>query len=100
MSYALLAGVVVLWVSWCLDNFALRRLVRRITAGLNDDAARVEAVVLWVHANTPKAINQSIILTPMNVLRFGGDCAAKSRLTAALLWQLGIPAGLAMVYDH
>lgn len=100
VSYALFACVVVLWVSWCFDNFALRRLVRRITAGLNDDAARVEAVVLWVHANTPKAINQSIILTPMNVLRFGGDCAAKSRLTAALLWQLGIPAGLAMVYDH
>jgi hypothetical protein len=97
------ACAIGLFFNWREDNAFLRRQALAITAHLDTDSARIHAVNDWVYHNKGFAKNDQYFLvsslgpTPVQVMEFGGDCADKSRLVAAMLDNLGIDAGLVMI---
>jgi hypothetical protein len=90
---------------WANDNTVLRRKAEEIVVGLDKASDRIAALNHWVFENQGFAKNQKYFLlkqlgpTPIQVLEAGGDCADKSRLVSAMLAQLGIPSGLAMIME-
>jgi Transglutaminase-like superfamily len=98
-----LACAIGLFFDWQQDNAVLRRQAMAVTAGRDNDSARIRAVNDWVYHNKGfEPNNQYFIIpalgpTPVQVMEQGGYCADKSRLVAALLNRLGIDAGLVMI---
>jgi transglutaminase-like putative cysteine protease len=70
----------------------------RVTAGLDNDLARVQSLFEWVRDKIPHSqdINSDLVtFTASEVLIEGtGICYAKSHLLAAMCRSIGIPAGL------
>ena len=91
------------FASWQRDNAILRQQSVEITAKLNTDSARIQAISDWVYhhkgfgKNSNHFIFPALGPTPVQVLEEGGDCADKSRLVAAMLNELNIEAGLVMI---
>lgn len=86
------------------DAERLRAVATAVASGANDDAGRVVRITRWVYANHGFRRNPGCFLwpnmraTPVQVLERGGDCADKSRLLAAMLRQIGIPATMLMCF--
>jgi hypothetical protein len=66
---------------------------------------RVARLTRWVFHNQGFSENHRFFVwprlraTPVQVLETGGDCADKSRLLAAMLRRIGIPATMVMCFD-
>ena len=94
---------ISLYFNWRQDNAVLRRQVLAITAHLDSDSARIQAVNDWVYHNKGFDPNDQYFVvsalgpTPIQVMARGGFCADKSRLVAAMLNSIGIDAGLVMI---
>jgi hypothetical protein len=92
-----------IYVGWEQENNVLRQQALKITHGLHSDAQRAIAINNWVYRNKGFERNRSYFAlpqlgpTPLQVFESGGFCADKSRLTAAMLSELGIRAGLVML---
>jgi Transglutaminase-like superfamily len=99
-----LAAALDLYVSWHSDNALLRSQAFSITEKLSSDSERIVAINEWVYHNQGFGKNKQYFVlpnlgpTPIQVLKSGGDCADKSRLVAAMLNELGIQAGLVMIF--
>jgi hypothetical protein len=104
----LIAGIpltcaIGLFFSWQQDNLILRQQVAEITENLNSDSARIRAINHWVYRNKGFAKNDRYFIvpelgpTPIQVMEQGGECGDKSRLVAAMLYSIGIDAGLVMI---
>jgi hypothetical protein len=99
-----IVGAIGVWSSWESDNAVLREQAAAVTAGQQTSAAKISAISHWVHRNQGFAKNDRFFLipalgpTPIQVLESGGDCADKSKLVSAMLWQLGIASGLAQIF--
>jgi hypothetical protein len=99
-----IACAVGIWSSWLNDNGVLRERAVAVTLGLTSASARISAINHWVYLNQGFTKNDRFFLlpalgpTPIQVLESGGDCADKSRLVSAMLWQLGINSGLAQIF--
>ena len=97
------ASALGVFLDWQHDNALLRQQAVKITANLNSDARRIRAINDWVYQNQGFGKNDHYFIvpalgpTPLQVLEFGGDCADKSRLVAAMLNELNIEAGLVML---
>jgi hypothetical protein len=97
------AASLGLYVDWQHDNAVLYGTAIAITGGLTNDGARASAINHWVYARTGTVENNHYFIlptlgpTPVQVLEWGGDCADKSRLVAAMLDEIDIPAGLVML---
>jgi hypothetical protein len=91
-------------VSWLNDNAVLHVKATAVTSGLSTVSAKAVAINHWVYHNQGFAPNDQYFLipalgpTPIQVLQSGGDCADKSRLVSAMLWQLGINSGLVQIF--
>ena len=102
-SCVALAFTALLWLSWQADRAALRDFAYRITQGAEMTGKQVEAIVDAVYREQGFAKNKHYFLwpaleaTPLQILRFGGDCADKSRLLVALLEELGVSASPVML---
>jgi hypothetical protein len=94
---------ISLYFNWRQDNAMLRRQALAITAHLDSDSARIQAVNDWVYHNKGFDPNDQYFVvsalgpTPIQVMARGGWCADKSRLVAAMLDSIGIDAGLVMI---
>jgi len=94
---------ISLYFNWRQDNAVLRRQALAITAHLDSDSARIQAVNDWVYHNKGFDPNDQYFVvsalgpTPIQVMARGGFCADKSRLVAAMLDSIGIDAGLVMI---
>jgi len=94
---------ISLYFNWRQDNAVLRRQALAITAHLDSDSARIQAVNDWVYHNKGFDPNDQYFVvsalgpTPIQVMARGGFCADKSRLVAAMLNSIGIDAGLVMI---
>jgi hypothetical protein len=94
---------ISLYFNWQQDNAVLRRQALAITAHLDSDSARIQAVNDWVYHNKGFDPNDQYFVvsalgpTPIQVMARGGFCADKSRLVAAMLNSIGIDAGLVMI---
>ena len=94
---------ISLYFNWRQDNAVLRRQALAITAHLDSDSARIQAVNDWVYHNKGFDPNDQYFVvsalgpTPIQVMAQGGFCAEKSRLVAAMLDSIGIDAGLVMI---
>jgi hypothetical protein len=92
-----------LFVDWQHDNAILYRQAAMITKNLSKDSTRIHEINDWVYHNQSFGKNHHYFIvpalgpTPTQVLEFGGDCADKSRLVAAMLSDLNIDAGLVML---
>lgn len=99
-----LAAALGLYVSWQSDNALLRSQALSITKKLSSDSERIVAINEWVYYNQGFGKNKQYFIlpnlgpTPIQVLKSGGDCADKSRLVAAMLNEIGIQAGLVMIF--
>jgi len=99
-----LAGAIGAWSSWEHDNAVLQEEAVAVTAGLTTAGAKISAISHWVYRNQGFGKNDRFFLTPalgptpIQVLESGGDCADKSKLVSAMLWQLGIASGLAQIF--
>lgn len=99
---SLIAGT--LYASYRLDRHVIRKTALDIVEQVTEPPTRVIALSHWVHAHLPTGRNQQYFLfrrlraTSVQVLERGGDCADKSRLLAAMLRELDIPATLAMCF--
>ncbi len=97
------ASALGIFVDWQHDNALLRRQAVEITTNLSADSSRIRAINDWVYQNKGFGKNNHHFIasalgpTPIQVLEFGGDCADKSRLVAAMLDELNIGAGLVMI---
>jgi hypothetical protein len=108
-SIILFAGAIPLicaiglYFNWQEDDAVLRRQAVAITAHLDSDSARIQAVNDWVYHNKGFDKNNQYFVvpalgpTPIQVMARGGFCADKSRLVAAMLDSIGIDAGLVMI---
>jgi hypothetical protein len=94
---------ISLYFNWRQDNAVLRRQALAITAHLDSDSGRIQAVNDWVYHNKGFDPNDQYFVvsalgpTPIQVMARGGFCADKSRLVAAMLNSIGIDAGLVMI---
>jgi hypothetical protein len=99
-----IVGAIGVWSSWESDNAVLREKAVVVTAGLKSAATKISAVSHWVYRNQGFGKNYRFFLipalgpTPIQVLESGGDCADKSKLVSAMLWELGIASGLAQIF--
>jgi hypothetical protein len=99
-----MAGAIGVWSSWERDNAVLQQQAVAVTAGLRSNGAKISAISHWVYHNKGFERNRRFFLipklgpTPVQVLESGGDCADKSRLVSAMLWQIGIASGLAQIF--
>jgi hypothetical protein len=99
-----MAGAIGAWSSWKHDNAVLQEKAVAVTAGLTSAATKISAISHWVYRNQGFGKNHRFFLipalgpTPTQVLESGGDCADKSKLVSAMLWQLGIASGLAQIF--
>lgn len=97
------AGALGLFVDWRHDNAILHQQSTEVTSSLSTDSQRIKAINDWVYQNRGFAQNDHYFIlpalgpTPIQVLEWGGDCADKSRLVAAMLNELNIDAGLVML---
>jgi hypothetical protein len=97
------ASALGVFFDWQHDNALLRQRAVEITANLSTDSGRIRAINDWVYQNKGFGKNNHLFMvsalgpTPIQVLEFGGDCADKSRLVAAMLNELNIGAGLVMI---
>ena len=93
-----------IWSSWVNDNAVLREKAVAVTAGLTEPSAKISAINHWVYRNQGFRKNERFFLFPAlgpipnQVVESGGDCGDKSRLVSAMLWQLGIDSGLALIF--
>jgi hypothetical protein len=93
-----------LYFSWKSDNDLLRSRAVEITSTLSTDAERILAISTWVHHTGGFERNRRFFLwpqlgpTPIQVLESGGNCADRSRLVSAMLSELGIRAGIVMIF--
>ena len=101
LVFALAAAIV--GASWLGDRARLRAVAEQVAGAPMSEGDRLTRVVAWVYGNQGFAKNHGRFLlaglgpTPVQVLEKGGDCADKSRLTANLLRELGVPVSLAMI---
>ena len=99
-----LACAVAVWSSRASDEAILRDKALTITAGLTSTSARIWAINDWVYHNQGFAKNNRYFIvpalgaTPLQIVQSGGDCSDKSRLVSAMLNEIGIKAGLVMLY--
>lgn len=104
-ALALLSLIValVIGLSWRADRARLRAVAEAATAGAVTESDRLTRIVGFVYRNQGFAKNRNFFLwkkldaTPVQVLERGGDCEDKSKLTAALLRELGVRSTLAMI---
>jgi hypothetical protein len=98
------ACAVAVWSSRTSDDAILRDKALAITAGLTSTSARIWAINDWVYHNQGFGKNNRYFIvpalgaTPLQIMQSGGDCADKSRLVSAMLNEIGIKAGLVMLY--
>lgn len=91
-------------LSWIKDNASLRKQALAVVGRQTSRSASVVALNNWVYGNRGFAKNKESFLfsalgpTPVQIMRSGGDCADKSRLLSAMLFQIGISSGLVMIY--
>lgn len=87
------------------DQRRLRMVAAAVIQDTAGNAERVRRLTEWVYANYGFRRNPEFFLlphmraTPVQVLERGGDCADKSRLLAAMLRQMDIPATMLMCFD-
>ena len=79
------------------DDMAIRQTARRLSAGAHNDDEIIRACFEFVRdeiAHTFDIGGDEVTCSASDVLRYGhGVCYAKSHLLAAILRNLGIPAG-------
>ena len=98
------ACAVVLHLMKIAENRRLDGVLQGLQIEGKSRKDAILAVNTWVYFNQGFAKNPENFLsprlgpTPTDVLRHGGDCADKSRLTMALLDRARIPSTLAMLY--
>jgi len=94
----------VIYFAWRRDNRVLRRQAQEAARGARTTADAIVALNRWVYQDGGFAKNHGYYLlrqlgpTPLQILHSGGDCADKSRLLSAMLYQVGIPSSLVMIY--
>lgn len=87
------------------DQWRLRTVAAAVIQDTSGNAERVQRLTQWVYANHGFRRNPEFFLFPrmratsVQVLERGGDCADKSRLLAAMLRQMNIPATMLMCFD-
>lgn len=87
------------------DSHRLRQVSEAVTSHLSTPSEKVTRLTTWVHDNGGTSRNNSYFLlrrwraTPHQVLELGGDCADKSRLLAAMLYEIGIEASLVLCFN-
>jgi hypothetical protein len=105
LSLVSMVAAAACYISYRRDCARLRGIAQTVTAGLENPAERVVALLHWVYRNQSTTENPRHFLlprlraTPCQVLETGGDCADKSRLLSALLREVEIPASMAMCFD-
>jgi len=103
---AIMSAVTALccYASYRYDGSILRAAALEIAKHESSNDRRVLEIANWIHWKLPTARNEAYFLvptlraTPMHVLDRGGDCSDKSRLLAAMLREIGIPATLALCF--
>jgi hypothetical protein len=99
-----LAGAIGAWSSWENDNAVLQEKAVAVTGGLASAGVKISTISHWIYRNQSFIKNDHFFLipalgpTPTQVLESGGDCADKSKLVSAMLWQLGIDSRLAQIF--
>lgn len=99
-----LVCAIGIWFTRIGDDAVLREKALAVTAGLSSAATRITTINDWVYHNQGFAKNKHFFLVPMlgptpnQVLEWGGDCADKSRLVSAMLYELGIDSGVAQIF--
>ena len=100
-----LAVAVCCWASYRQDRARLGLVAREVVASITAPSEQVLALLHWVNRIEGSSRNDGhfgwrrLRATPAQVLHGGGDCADKSRLMAALLREVGIPASMAICLD-
>jgi transglutaminase-like putative cysteine protease len=101
----LVGGAGLLYARYLNETRQIREAALEAVGSDLDHPERVlERLTHWVFNNQGFAKNSRYFLapqlgpTPLQVMESGGDCADKSRLLAAMLAELGIPATLVMLY--
>ena len=97
---------VLIFSSWRRDNATLRDFGADVLAGRKIDGAAVEKLMGKVYQHEGFTKNDGYFLwrklgaTPVQILNKGGDCADKSRLSAAILGEYGIESTLVMLAPY
>jgi len=95
---------IYFYSSYSKDARLLKALAAKLTETTTGSDDKVRVLNSFVYHNQGFARNRGYYLlkslgaTPLQVLEKGGDCADKSPLLAAMLYQMGIKASPAMLY--
>lgn len=96
------AGLYVL-LDWRSDNAELLAFSQIVTQGDNITGQDIERLNELIYSTGGFAKNENYFFlpslgpTPLQIMQTGGDCADKSRLLAAILDEMNIPATLVML---
>lgn len=106
VGFALIGFGIVSYLRYVEESEVLDALANEIIADQGAEPGDVlERLTHWVYGNKGFAKNQNKYVfsglgpTPLQVLESGGDCADKSRLLSAMLFKVGIPNSLVMLYS-
>ena len=94
------------WERYLDESDRLRQLAYEVIGmAPSSPTDTLQRLNTWVFHNRGFAKNRHYFLiqkfgpTPVQVLEYGGDCADKSRLLSAMLYHVGIPNTLVMLYS-